>query len=106
MARLQRQGLGVRQALCERGFTLVAPDDAVLPTVQTVALASPEEAETVGARLAALGILVSYQSAYLRARGWLQLCTMGEQTDAQVASALEAFCAAVRVERAARGGAS
>ena len=99
MARLQRQGLDVRRALRDRGFTLLAPDDALLPTVQTVVLASPEEAEAVGARLAALGILVSYQSAYLRARGWLQLCTMGEQTDAQVGAALDAFCAAVRVER-------
>ncbi len=100
MQRLQRQGRALRQALTARGFTVVAPADAALPTVQTVALASPAEVWAVGERLERLGLLASYRSAYLRARGWLQLCTMGAQTDAQVTAALEAFCAAVRVERA------
>lgn len=99
MDRLQRQGLGLRRRLLERGFPLVAPDDAALPTVQTVALADPGEAWAVGERLEALGLLTSYRSPYLRERGWLQLCTMGALTDAQVDAAFEAFCVAVDVAR-------
>ncbi len=102
MARLQRQGRRIRQGLTDAGFDVVAPPGTALPTVQTVALGSPEEAWAVGERLERLGILTSYRSGYLRARGWLQLCTMGAQTDAHVEAALAAFCAAVRVERNAR----
>jgi len=97
MARLQRQGQHVRECLRQRGFQLVSPDDASLPTVQTIELASTSEA--VGARLEALGIFTSTRSGYLRERGWLQLCTMGALTDRQLELAVEALCVAVEVER-------
>ncbi|GAB5536243.1 MAG: aminotransferase class V-fold PLP-dependent enzyme [Rubricoccaceae bacterium] len=95
MARLQRQGCHVRTRLRQLGFSLVAPDDASLPTVQTIELAN---AEAVGARLEALGIFTSYRSGYLRARGWLQLCTMGALTDRQLELAVAALDMAVEVE--------
>lgn len=94
MVRLQRQGLAVRRRMCAAGLRLVAPDGALLPTVQTVAL---DEAEDVGRRLEDLGILTSYRSDYLRERGWLQLCTMGELDDATVEAAADMLCAAIRV---------
>ena len=91
--RLQRQGLRLRSHLRAAGMPLVAPDGALLPTVQTVDLG--EDAEAVGARLDALGVRASYRSGYLRQRGWLQLCTMGAQTDAEIEAAAEALHAAV-----------
>ena len=101
MDRLQRQGRALRRRLAGAGLALVAPESDALPTVLTVALG--DAAWAVGERLEALGVQTSYRSGYLRERGWLQLCTMGAQTDAQVAAAAAALLDAVGIEAGRRG---
>jgi aspartate aminotransferase-like enzyme/predicted N-acetyltransferase YhbS len=68
----------VRPRLRDAGFRILAPDEHAAPAVITLIPPPPLDAGVVGDTLQAEGLLLSYQSDYLRSRNWLQVCLMGE----------------------------
>jgi aspartate aminotransferase-like enzyme len=68
----------LRPRLRELGFELVGPDGQTSPAVFTLALPGHLNSATVGTQLNQAGFLLSYNSEYLRARNWIQICLMGE----------------------------
>ena len=59
------------------GAQPVAPRGHASPAVITLALPSGLRSEAVGRQLEQTGYLLAYRSAYLLARNWIQICTMG-----------------------------
>lgn len=83
IARVAMDGAALRNELRKLGVTLLASDEVASPAVTTIALPSTISSVAVGDQLAAHGFLLSYQSRYLVARNWIQVCLMGEyRTDA------------------------
>jgi aspartate aminotransferase-like enzyme len=78
----------VRPQLRKLGFEILAPDDHAAPAVITLIPPPPVQAHTIGDRLLEAGFLASYQSDYLRARNWLQICLMGECNQTALAALL------------------
>jgi aspartate aminotransferase-like enzyme len=74
----------VRSAIGALGFTIVAAPEYASPAVFTIALPVHQDAGALGEALAANGIFVNYESAYLRDRNWLQVCLMGNVPDADI----------------------
>jgi len=68
----------LRPKLRELGFRVLAPDPHVAPAVVTLDLPGSMNSQQIGDQLQAAGLLVSYQSEYLRQRNWIQVCMMGE----------------------------
>ena len=68
----------LRPKLRELGFQILAPDAHASPAVITLVLPEEINSQWVGDQLQAAGFLLSYQSEYLRARNWIQICLMGE----------------------------
>jgi len=68
----------LRPKLGELGFRVLAPDPHAAPAVVTLVLPGPISSQQIGDQLQAAGLLVSYQSEYLRKRNWIQVCMMGE----------------------------
>jgi aspartate aminotransferase-like enzyme len=75
----------LRRELQAGGLTLVG-ETAMSPAVVTLALPEGLSSVTVGDRMAAAGYLLSYQSAYLKRRNWLQVCLMGECPEERLAA--------------------
>ena len=73
----------MRHAVRKMGLQVLVPDAVASPAVTTIALPAGISSVAVGDMLAAHGFLLSYQSRYLVARNWIQICLMGEyRTDA------------------------
>jgi aspartate aminotransferase-like enzyme len=68
----------LRPRLRELGLRILAPDEHAASSVITLVLSPPRNSQILGDQLLEAGFLVSYQSAYLRDRNWLQICLMGE----------------------------
>ena len=68
----------LRPKLRELGFRLAGSDTETSPAVYTLALPEQFNSARVGAQLNEAGFLLSYNSEYLRARNWIQICLMGE----------------------------
>lgn len=68
----------LRPKLRELGFRILAPDPHAAPAVVTLDLPGPTDSQQIGDQLQTAGLLVSYQSEYLRQRNWIQICMMGE----------------------------
>jgi aspartate aminotransferase-like enzyme len=68
----------LRPKLRELGFTILAPDAHSAPAVFTLILPEHVRSNAVGDRLQSAGLLVSYQSAYLREKNAAQVCLMGD----------------------------
>ena len=68
----------LRRSLLDMGFDIVASDVHAAPAVITVALPPDVSSVDVGDDLERAGYLLSYNSAYLRDRNWLQFCLMGD----------------------------
>lgn len=80
---LADDGAAVRNAVRKMGLQVLVPDAVASPGVTTIALPPGISSVAVGDALAAHGFLLSYQSRYLVARNWIQICLMGEyRTDA------------------------
>lgn len=78
---LHRLVASLRAGLRKLGFQIVCDDRCSSPAVTTVALPTSVSSERVGTFLASQGVFVSFNSAYLRTRNWIQFCLMGEQCD-------------------------
>lgn len=68
----------LRRALAEQQFQLVADPMIASPAVHTIVLPHHVSSHSVGRQLRSSGWLVSFQSDYLAARNWIQVCLMGE----------------------------
>jgi len=81
----QRQSEAVRGIVEEAGYTVVSPREWSSPAVFTLALPAGQDAVALADSLAERGVLVSASSDYLRERNWLQICLMGDVSDADIA---------------------
>jgi aspartate aminotransferase-like enzyme len=81
----------LRTRLCELGFELVGSGASTSPAVVTIALPRGVNSVGIGGLVQESGYLVSYNSGYLRARNWIQICLMGECTKEKVISLLNAL---------------
>ena len=77
-AQIAEESGWLRRRLRELGFQIVAPDAHAAPAVVSIALPSDLPSKTLGLRLKKAGYLLSYNSAYLLKRNWIQICLMGE----------------------------
>jgi aspartate aminotransferase-like enzyme len=68
----------LRQRLRDLGFRIVAADACAAPAVITLALPPNMSSTDLGDSLEQAGFSLSYNSEYLRARNWIQICLMGE----------------------------
>src|SRR5262249_10359440 len=68
----------LRPKLRELGFRILAPDAESAPAVFTLILPGEVSSDAVGDRLQTVGLLVSYQSCYLRKKNAIQICLMGD----------------------------
>ena len=84
-AQVQRDGLRLRHRLRTAGLDVLVTDMDVSPAVTTIALPSPAAAERVGVEMEKAGFHLSYQSAYLLRRDWVQVCLMGDYPRDQLA---------------------
>lgn len=87
-------GAWLRPRLLELGFQLIGSDTACSPAVVTIALPADLDSSEVGARMAEAGYLLSCNSDYLRRRNWIQVCTMGECSQAKLLSMTNALARA------------
>lgn len=76
-ARIAQVSAQMRAALADHGLEVLTRSDHASPAVLTVPLRGVSS-RRVGDMLRAGGVLVSYESAYLLSRNWIQLCLMGE----------------------------
>jgi Serine-pyruvate aminotransferase/archaeal aspartate aminotransferase len=68
----------LRARLVEMGFKLVGSETVTSPAVLTIALPSEMNSVKIAESLQESGYLLSYNSEYLRAKNWIQICLMGE----------------------------
>jgi len=68
----------LRMKLLELGFELIGGNVRTSPAVITIALPPGLNSVTVGNLMRESGFLLSYNSDYLRAENWIQICLMGE----------------------------
>jgi aspartate aminotransferase-like enzyme len=84
------------------GFQIVAPDAHASPAVVSLALPSEIPSRSIGWLLKKEGYLLSYNSEYLRARNWIQICLMGEWSRENLQAlpeVLASLCAQRRLRR-------
>ncbi|HEY2990694.1 MAG TPA: aminotransferase class V-fold PLP-dependent enzyme, partial [Candidatus Binatia bacterium] len=81
----------LRARLRAMGFRIVAPDAHAAPTVITIALPETICSDDLGQYLEATGYSLSYKSEYLLRRNWIQICLMGECTEAKLTPLLESL---------------
>jgi aspartate aminotransferase-like enzyme len=68
----------IRPQLRELGLPILVDGDHASPAVVTIPLAPDQSAAAIGDHLQQRGLLIAYQSEYLRQRNWLQIGLMGE----------------------------
>jgi aspartate aminotransferase-like enzyme len=81
----------LRDQLRELGFELVGSHSETSPAVLTIELPAEMNSLKIGGLIQEAGYLLSYNSEYLRARNWIQICLMGECTREKVVSLLNAM---------------
>ncbi|OIR03609.1 soluble hydrogenase 42 kDa subunit [mine drainage metagenome] len=77
-ARIQSNGLWLRQSLRTMGFDLVALEDHACPAIVSIRLEEPGAAVSLGEELRARGFWLSYASSYLRDQNWIQVALLGD----------------------------
>jgi aspartate aminotransferase-like enzyme/GNAT superfamily N-acetyltransferase len=75
---MARHGAALRAELRQLGLCVLAPEAVSSPAVTTIVLPSELSSVAVGNELVEHGFLISYQSRYLIARNWIQICLMGD----------------------------
>lgn len=68
----------LRGRLRASGLETIVADDRASPAVTTFASPEGSSSRQLGDALRSAGFLLSYESDYLLARGWLQVCLMGD----------------------------
>jgi len=90
-----RDGRWLREAFAERGLSVLAPASCASAVVHTIPLAPPVSARAVGEHLRRHGWHVGFESDYLRANNWVQVCLFGEYTTSALRSLPDAVLEAV-----------
>ncbi len=67
----------LRARLRELGLRVLVPEAYASPAVFTIVLPAGVHSRLIGDRLREEGYLLNYQSGYLAARNWIQICLMG-----------------------------
>ncbi len=81
----------LRSELEKLGFQLIGGKGITSPAVVTIALPESLNSVKVGELIQESGYILSYNSEYLRARNWIQVCTMGESAKGKLVSLLNAL---------------
>lgn len=68
----------LREEIERMGLSILVPSQHASPAVLTIVVPQGVCSVDVGDELEREGYLVSYMSAYLRERNWIQICLMGE----------------------------
>jgi aspartate aminotransferase-like enzyme/GNAT superfamily N-acetyltransferase len=89
-----------RNQLRERGIMFVGQEEYLSPAVTTIQIPDPLSSQEVGERLKLAGFWLNYETPYLRARNWIQVCLMGEVTKEQLAEFLSYLEACLKVKKA------
>lgn len=79
----------LRSRLTAMGYKILATNAPTSPAVLTVALPEGASSRQIGWQLQKAGYLLSYRSEYLVRRNWIQICLMGEFSQAHVDSLLD-----------------
>ena len=79
----------LRAELRTLGLRVLIDDHRASPAVTTIAFDASMHARQLGDKLHRAGFLVSYESNYLLARNWLQICLMGAFTRANLEALLQ-----------------
>lgn len=74
----------LRARFTELGLRVLADQAHASPAVFTLVLPAGVSSKAIGAKLRQEGYLLSYQSGYLVARNWIQVCLMGQWEEAQL----------------------
>ena len=69
----------IRRKLAVIDAPILAPDACAMPAVVTIVLPEIHSSEAIGDMLKEHGVLISYRSAYLLERNWIQACMMGAE---------------------------
>ncbi len=106
ISRTARDARWLRAALRAQGLAVVAPEQSASPGVVSVVLPPQAPSATVAEGLERFGYEVSWRSAYLVGRNWIQVALMGDYDRAALrglpaAVALKAHEHALRPDRAA-----
>ena len=88
---IQETSVWLRRRLRDLGFRIVAADSDAAPAVTTVALPPNMSSTDLGDSLEQAGFSLSYNSEYLRARNWIQICLMGDFSRRDVEPLLDAM---------------
>jgi aspartate aminotransferase-like enzyme len=88
-ARTAKLAAWLRGQLRNMGAVIVGDGERLAPTVTTIALPPSLSARRLGAQLEKAGYLLSYRSAYLMERNWLQICLMGEISEVDVSALVD-----------------
>lgn len=90
-ARIDRLSGWLRAEIRKMGLAVVGEERFLSPAVTTVALPPTFDSRRIGKELEQAGYLLSYRSGYLLERNWLQICLMGEVSEPQLRSLVEAL---------------
>ncbi|HRU95516.1 MAG TPA: aminotransferase class V-fold PLP-dependent enzyme, partial [Anaerolineae bacterium] len=88
-ARIAELSNWLREELAKLGIGILAPAELSSPAVLTLLLPEGVDSVKMGDRLEREGYLLSYMSAYLRQRNWVQICLMGECCKESIAPMLD-----------------
>jgi aspartate aminotransferase-like enzyme len=83
--------VSLRARLRALGYSIVAPDAQASPAIVTIALPPDQDVDDFGDQVAAAGFELSFRSAYLRNRNWIQVSLMGECSREKLARLLNAL---------------
>ena len=76
----------LRREIEDLGLDILAPSEHAAPAVLTICLPEDQDSVAVGDAMGEAGYLLSYMSAYLRERNWIQVCIMGECAEKNIAA--------------------
>jgi aspartate aminotransferase-like enzyme len=81
---VEEASIRLRARLREMGFHVLASDAEAMPGVVTIVLPAGQNSSDYGQKLQGAGLMLSYNSDYLRRRNWIQICLMGEYTQEKI----------------------
>lgn len=95
LTRVVQLATWLRAEIRTMGLRIIGEDKHLSPAITTVALPSTLNSRTLGKKLDDAGYFLSYLSSYLLERNWLQICLMGELSEHQLRSLVEALRRAI-----------
>jgi len=91
LAKMAALSLWLRHQLENLGLEIVSPAAHASPAIITISLPQEISSAFVGQQLEEDGYLLSYNSGYLRARNWIQICLMGDVSREAIGPLIESL---------------